>query len=210
MQKVAFLDLDGTVTPDSTWFLLNTRLGITPEEDSALFERYLKSEVVSYEEWIAELVRLYRSRGSVTKEELETWVAGISLRDGAGEMVTSLREKGYTVVLLSGSVDLVVEAIAKRIGVDDWRALSRLVFSDNGTLTDIVSSGDESNAKSVVARAYLSERGLAADDALAIGDGGNDIDLFKVVKGIALGRNEKLGAVAYQKVESLSDIAALI
>lgn len=40
-QKTLTLDLDGTVTPHSTWEDLNTALGITTEQDKELFEQYL-------------------------------------------------------------------------------------------------------------------------------------------------------------------------
>lgn len=209
MQKVIFLDLDGTVTPDSTWFHLNLTLGITPEEDHALFERYLE-RTLQYNDWTKELVRIHQSRGSITKSELETFAANIVLRPDAIGMVTTLKEKGWHIVLLSGSVDLIVSLIAKRIGANDWRACSKLIFDDSGKLSDIVSSGDEADAKIKIASEYLAQNNVSTENAVAIGDGGNDIELFKHMKGILLGQNEKLKAVAWKQVEHLSEIPGLI
>jgi phosphoserine phosphatase len=209
MQKVVFLDLDGTVTPDSTWLHFNLRLGITPEEDTALFEKYLK-ENLEYNDWTKELFRIHTSRGSITKGELETFAHEIVLRPDAIDMVSALKEKGWHIVLISGSVDLIVSIIASRLGADEWRACSQLVFVEDGTLADIVSSGDESNAKIAIAKKYLSEHSISLENAIAIGDGGNDIDLFKHMNGILLGQNEKLKAVAWKQVEQLLEIPNLI
>jgi len=209
MQKVIFLDLDGTVTPDSTWLHFNIKLGITQEEDEALFHKYLK-EHLQYNDWTKELFRIHSSRGSITKAELKEFTTELEIRSDAKETVSALKEKGWHIVLLSGSVDLIVESIAKRLGVDDWRACSQLVFSDEEKLSDIVSSGDESNAKLAIAREYLAKNNIATENAIAIGDGGNDQDLFKNMKGILLGSNEKLKPLAWKQVESLSEIIELI
>lgn len=209
MQKVIFLDLDGTVTPDSTWLHLNIKLGITAEEDHALFEQYLE-HALEYNNWTKELFRIHQSRGSITKTELEVFATNIILRPDAIDMVAVLKQKGWHIVLLSGSVDLVVSTIAKRLEADDWRACSQLVFADDSTLSDIVSSGDESNAKIVIALEYLKQNNVSTDNAIAIGDGGNDQDLFKHMKGILLGSNEKLKPLAWKQVETLSEIPHVI
>ncbi len=209
MQKVIFLDLDGTVTPDSTWLHLNLKLGITAQEDHALFEQYLEHKL-EYNNWTKELFRIHSSRGSITKDELETFAHDIVLRPDAATMVSDAKTKGWHVVLLSGSVDLIVSTIAKRIGSDDWRACSQLVFDESRTLADIVSSGDESNAKISIAKRYLDEHNLSYENAVAIGDGGNDIELFKKMKGILLGNNEKLKPFAWKQVGSLLEITNII
>lgn len=209
MQKVVFLDLDGTVTPDSTWLHFNLRLGITHKEDTALFEKYLK-ENLEYNDWTKELFAIHKSRGSITKTELETFAHEIVLRPDAIDMVTALKEKEYHIVLLSGSVDLIVSTIASRLGADEWRACSQLIFGEDGTLTDIVSSGDESNAKIAIAKKYLEEHSVSPENAIAIGDGGNDQDLFRYMKGILIGTNEKLQPLAWKQVERLSEIPTLL
>lgn len=209
MQKVVFLDLDGTVTPDSTWLHFNVRLGITHEEDTALFEKYLKEDP-QYNDWTKELFAIHKSRGSITKTELETFAHEIALRPDAIDMVASLKEKGYHVVLLSGSVDLIVSTVASRLGANEWRACSQLIFGEDGTLSDIVSSGDEAHAKIGIAKKYLEEHDISPENAIAIGDGGNDQDLFKHMKGILLGTNEKLQPLAWKRVDNLSEISELL
>lgn len=209
MQKVIFFDLDGTLTPGSTWLLLNQRLGITPEEDKYLFEQYLDQKL-EYNNWTKELFRIHQSRGQVTKNELVSFIETIELRPDALSTIQTLQSKGYTVVLVSGSVDLIVEEMAKRLGIVEWLACSQLAFDEKGTLSDIISTGDEADSKLGLVLNYLSHHNLSPADAVAVGDGGNEWELFKVMKGVLLGANEKLKPLAWKQVENLSEIVTIL
>lgn len=209
MQKTIFFDLDGTLTPQSTWFLLNQRLGITAEEDKQLFEQYLH-HTLEYNNWTKELFRIHQSRGAITKDELVSFVETVELRPDAVSTIESLKQKGYSIVLISGSVDLVVSEMAKRLSIDQWLACSQLAFDEQGTLSNIISTGDEADSKLGLALNYLSHNNISADDAIAVGDGGNEWELFKVMKGILLGDNEKLKPLAWKQVQSLSEIPNVI
>jgi phosphoserine phosphatase len=208
-EKLIFIDLDGTLTPQSTWYELNMMLGITPEEDKALFERYLKDEI-SYTEWNKELVSIYRSRRSVSRADIMQFVETIVLRPEAATMVQALKEKGYWIVLWSGSVDVVVGAIARKVGANDWLSTARLVFDDAGLLVDIIDLGNEAPAKEKIAEEYAIKHKCDLSKAYAIDDGGNGVELFQRVKGIVLGDNEKLKPLAWKQVQSLSEIPALL
>lgn len=208
-QKVIFLDLDGTLTPQSTWEELNLLLGITGEEDHALFLQYLEGKF-EYKAWIAELVRLYRERKIVSREEITALAGTIELRPDTLSTIAALKEKGCHLVLISGSVDTIVETISKKVGTDAWLACSQAVFNEAGILTDIVSGGDEGSAKLKLAQEYARASDLDIAKAYVVGDGGNEKDLFEISKGILLGSNEKLQPLAWKVVGSLSEIPALI
>jgi len=209
MQKVIFFDLDGTLTPESSWYLLNMRLGISPAEDKELFDKYLK-ESIQYNDWTKELFRIHKSRGSITRDELVSFIETIELRPDALSTISQLQQKGFTIVLVSGSVDLVVDIMANRLGIKEWLACSRLVFDEQEILSEIISTGDEADSKYGLAMKYLSEHALTTDDAIAVGDGGNEWELFKAMKGILLGSNEKLKPLAWKQVDTLSEIVNLI
>ncbi len=209
MQKVIFFDLDGTLTPDSTWFLLNQKLGLTAEEDKKLFEQYLQNNL-QYNDWTKEIFRLHKSRSSITKGEIISLVQTIELREDAEQTINALKEKGYKLVIISGSVDLIVSEMAKRVGIDEWLACSQLAFDEHDVLSDIISTGDEADSKLGLALNYLSHKELSAEDAIAIGDGGNEWELFKVMKGVLLGGNEKLKPLAWKQIGTLSEVIDII
>mgnify|MGYP000305274543 CR=1 FL=1 len=208
-QKTIFFDLDGTLTIHSTWYALNVRLGITPEEDRDLFERYLKGGF-SYDLWTASLVEIYRARSVVTRSDIVALAQSVELRSDAQEVVNALTQKGYHIVILSGSVDTIVETIAKRLGVTEWYSTSRLVFNENDQLVDIIASGDEAPAKDILAKRYAQDEGVVLADCYTIDDGGNGLELFKNTQGILLGDNEMLKPFAKHVVATLSEIPALI
>ena len=209
MEKVIFFDLDGTLTPRSTWYDLNLLLGITEEEDKKLFDQYLKDEL-TYTDWTAELARIAKSRGSVSRDEIVAFAENVELRADAISTITALKEKGYHIVLLSGSVDVVLEALAKKIGITEWLSCSTLEFDEQGKLNNIVSIGDEADAKLALVQKYLENKNISIEDCISIGDGGNEIGLFKKMKGILLGHNEKLAPLAWKQVETLSEIKNLL
>ncbi len=207
-QKLIFIDLDGTLTEESTWLLFNLRLGITKEEDKALFEKYLKNDV-QYDEWMDELVRIYKSRSSITKNEIAAFAETIPLRDGAEALILKLKEKGFRTVILSGAVDVIVETIARRLGADDWRSNSILQFDEAGMLIGIASRDDEAPGKEQLAQEYAILNGFSLPDAYAVDDGGNGVNLFKKTKGIVFGSHEALNLLAWKKVKTLSEIPEL-
>ena len=209
MQKVIFFDLDGTLTPQFTWYDFNLLLGITPEEDTKLFDQYVKGEL-KYTDWIAEVIRIHKSRASVTKEEIVAFAGSLPLRDDAQEIIKLLQQKGYVIILISGSVDVVVETIAKRLGIQDWLACSTLVFDDQNLLTNITSIGDESDAKLSLVKKYLEAKNIGLENCISIGDGGNELENFKVMKGILFGNNQTLAPFAWKQVETLSEIKNLL
>jgi phosphoserine phosphatase len=208
-KKLIFIDLDGTLSPTSTWYELNIRLGITPEEDAELFDKYVKGNL-SYAEWNRELVRLYKSKTPVSKEEILSFTDSIELRPDAVSTVQALREKGYRVVILSGSVDLIVQVIARKVTADDWRSASKFVFDENNLLENVTDMGDEAPAKKLLADEYVAANGYVLADTYAVEDGGNGVELFKYAKGILLGDNEKLKPLAWKQVQSLSEIPDLL
>lgn len=205
-QKTIILDLDGTVTTQSTWFELNTAFGITPEQDEELFRQYHEG-TLSYTDWNQQLVELYRSSSTPqTRSDLEQLADRIELRPDATAFVQTAKEKGYSVVLVSGSVDVLVERIATRLGTDAWLACSQAIF-ENEVLTDVVSLGDEGQAKIKL----VEEVGIElTKETISIGDGSNDIELFTRTTGIMLGDNQALQAVAKQRVDSLREAISLI
>jgi HAD superfamily phosphoserine phosphatase-like hydrolase len=208
-KKLIFIDLDGTLTPHSTWYELNMKLGITPEEDQALFGRYLKDDL-PYNAWTAELVRLHKEHDPVQQAEIVAFAETINLRPDAESFISELKEKGYHTVLISGSIDTIVETIARKLGFDAWLACTKAVYDAQGVFSDFISSGDEGPAKVDLSQNYCVTNNFDLSQAFVVGDGGNELDLFKLAKGILIGNNEKLKPLAWKQVESLSEIPALL
>ncbi len=209
MKKLICFDLDGTLTPFSTWEAFNASLGITPEQDQALFTKY-KEENLTYHAWMIELMRLYKENGVVTKADIEKAADDVALRPDAEAAVAAAKEKGYHVIILSGAVDIMAKNLAARVGIGEWFAVNKAVFNENNELIDIETGGDERDAKLLLLKEFCLKNDYELSGVIEVADGGNDTELFKVLKGIQLGENKELAPLAWKQINSLSELSDLL
>jgi len=210
MKPLIVFDLDGTLTPTSSWEALNALLGISTEDDYRLFKEYT-SGTLEYTDWIAQLVEIHKKTGkTVARTEIESLAHTISLSEGAQETVQYAKDKGYETVLISGSVNTIVEIMAQRLGIAEWRACSTVMYNVESGLIDIVSMGDERLAKLNVLKTYCEKRGYALENTITVGDGGSELEIFKHTKGILIGNNAELAPVAWKQVANLSEIKEML
>ncbi len=210
MKKLIFFDFDGTLTASNSWYLFNTHFGMTPEEDASLFEKYLKN-TLNYEDWLKALIAILKDRNLCTKEAVEQFSEGISPRDNATELVQACKDAGYRIVVLSGGLKQVVEPFARKLGIDEVYPTNELVFDDEGKFSSIIDQSDEMHAK---VRAFIkicADYDVPEEDAFVVGDGGNDLEIFKrSKKAIQIGNYEPLKEFAWKHVENLEEIKELI
>lgn len=210
MNKIIFFDFDGTLTASNSWYLFNTQFGITKEEDTALFERYLKTSF-SYREWMDEIIALLKARGLCTQEAVEAFASTIVLRDDAKETLQACKDAGYITVVISGGLRQVIETAVRDLPIDRVCTTAELVFNDDGTLSSIIDQSDEMHAKVKAFIALCEEYGVQQEDSTIVGDGGNDLELFKrSKKAIQIGNYEPLKEYAWKHIESLSEIKELL
>jgi HAD superfamily phosphoserine phosphatase-like hydrolase len=199
--KTLILDLDGTVTTHSTWVALNTAMGVTPEQDDELFQQYVNGKL-PYIDWIKKLIEIYQNNhSSLTKQQLVQLADDIELHTDAVDFVQSAKARGYRVILVSGSVDVLVERVAERISADSWLACSKAIF-EGDTFLNLVSMGDEGTAKIKLVRDFGIE---LSENTISVGDGGNEKELFELTTGILIGNNKTLLPLAWKQVNNLTE-----
>ncbi len=210
MKHLISFDLDGTLTTENSWFLLNKAMGLTQEEDSELFNDYLSGKI-SYDEWMDLIISIYKNKkGDLSKDQVDQIANSINIREGAFEVVEKLKSMGHEVIIISGSVDTICNQIAQKLNIDTYLTASQLVFNNENQITDIETMGDERSAKMKLLKNYCDQKGYTLDMVIAIGDGGNDLEIFENVKGILIGENTELSNVAWKKVSKLSEIPDLM
>lgn len=209
MKKLIVYDLDGTLIEGSSWVELNQSLGLTEAEDLQLFEEYKKG-ALSYASWIQEIMSIYHKYTPVHKEVIESLVHLLKFKRGTKELVQLAKEKGYVSILLSGSVDSITKQCADILGIEHVYATNELVFNNEGYLENIISMGDEAIAKVGLLEGICEKHGVETKDVICVGDGGNDIEIFKITKGILVGENSVLKEVAWEQVQSLEEVIELL
>jgi phosphoserine phosphatase len=206
MKKLVCFDLDGTLTAQSTWELFNDCLGIREEDDQRLFGLY-KEGNLDYAEWIAELVRLYNQNNKpVTKNAILAVADAIVLCPHAEEIVSDAKAKGYRIILIAGSIDIMAATLAKKVGIEEWYTTNKAVFNDNNELVGIAETGHERDAKLSLLQEYCLKNDYKLSEVIAVGDGGNDMEIFKAAKGVLIGNNKELTLLAWQHITDLLEL----
>lgn len=208
-KKLLCFDLDGTLTPFSTWEAFNARLGISPEDDHRLFNLYKEGDL-DYQGWIVELMRLYKENSAVSKEDIEAAADDIAARPDAQQAIDDAKAKGYHVIINSGGMDVMVRSIAARLGIGEWFAANKAVFNDNNELVDIEQCDGEREAKLLLLKEFCLKNDYELSEVIAVADGGNDTEIFKVTKGVLLGHNKELEPLAWKQIDTLADLAHII
>ncbi|MGD8199969.1 phosphoserine phosphatase SerB [Ornithinimicrobium sp. W1679] len=102
----------------------------------------------------------------------------ITLTPGARELVATMRAHGARTALVSGGFVPFTAAVAARVGFDEHRA--NVLLEQDGAFTGTVQEpvvGRE--AKVAALEEITAALGLTPRDAMAVGDGANDLDMLR-------------------------------
>lgn len=207
--KLVCFDLDKTLITKNSWYDLNLALGMTPEEDQKLYDEYYAGKI-TYKEWIHELLTLFLKKGKANLETITKALSVYTLSDGAREMVDYVRSKGYKVALISGSMDVQVDLVAKDLGIGLAKATNDFIFDENDDLKDIVTLADDKIAKLNFLEGFCRELGIEITECACVGDGDNDIELFRKTKHGITFTGSKIENEAWKVISGLGDLKTIL
>jgi phosphoserine phosphatase len=120
-----------------------------------------------------------------------------------------MRRQGALTVLVSGGFTLFAEPVAEEIGFD--RVVANRLKSEGGRLTGEVATpivGAEGKRQALLDSA--ARRGIDASDALAVGDGANDVPMLQAA-GLGVAYHARPAAVAAAAASLVhTDLTALL
>jgi phosphoserine phosphatase len=133
----------------------------------------------------------------------------VSLTAGAKALVRTMRREGSLTVLVSGGFTAFAEPVADDIGFE--RVVANRLMGEGGRLSGTVAEpivGAEAKRLALLGAAL--ERGLSTQEALAIGDGANDIPMLREAGlGVAFHAKPAAAAAANARIEH-GDLTALL
>lgn len=204
MKAVCF-DLNKTLIEENSWRDLNIGLGVRPEEDDMLMD-WGDRGIISDAQGQQILLKLYQSSRKHSKNNILKILSDYNYKLGAKELVEYLKKKGYVLFLVSGSMDILVEKVADELGIEHYGANNKFQFDDKGYLQDIVTLDNDKKAKLDQLKQLCKKTNVNLEDVYCIGDGENDIELFKSTgKGITF-TGSKIENYAYKVVNNLDEI----
>ncbi len=133
----------------------------------------------------------------------------LTLAAGGKALVSTMRANGAWTALVSGGFDLFTGRIGAMLGFDEHRA-NRLVETDGKLAGLVVEPILGREAKAEALRVIAAARGITPDDAIAVGDGANDLDMIGLAgSGVALHAKPIVAAEARMRVDH-GDLTALL
>jgi HAD superfamily phosphoserine phosphatase-like hydrolase len=176
--KLICFDLDETLIIHSSWKKLHTALGISEDDDRRMFKEY-KDGSISYSEWNNKVLQYYLKHKDATRAGVTSILSNYTYREGTKEIINYLKNKGYEIVLISGSIDILVNIISKDLGIKWAKAANTFMFDEEDRLVSIHDNGDDVDAKVRHLESFCEMLNIKISECAAIGDGPNDLKLFK-------------------------------
>jgi HAD superfamily phosphoserine phosphatase-like hydrolase len=210
MKKVIFFDLDGTLIEENSWYAFNLYFGMSETEDQTLLNWYSRG-IITYDEWDKIIVKILRDKNQCTLEKVNEFVKTIVPRPEVIDLIKACKEKGYTTIILSGTMKQIAENFRERVGIDLSYTTSEIMFSDEGAFETINNEKDEGLAKLRIYEKLCEEHGVNPEEVLYVGDSRNDLEIFqKTKKGILIGNYEKLKPFAARQITNLNEVIELL
>ncbi|SDU26209.1 phosphoserine phosphatase SerB [Stappia sp. ES.058] len=204
-KRLLIADMDSTMIGQECIDELANALG-KKSEIAAITERAMRGEL-EFEPALRERAAMLAGLDvSVIQSVLDTQ---ITLTPGACSLVQTMRRDGAYCALVSGGFTVFTEVIAAQIGFHENRA-NTLVVTD-GKLTGEVDEPILGRAaKRQRLEALLAEQGLTPDDAIAVGDGANDLAMIELAGlGVAYHAKPSVAEAADARIDH-GDLSALL
>ncbi len=171
--KLAVFDFDSTLMNGETIDELAKNHGVS-EKVAEITHLAMEGKLDFYESLIRRVAFL---RGMKEKTAIEI-CRNLPLNDGAIEIVPALQKKGYRVVCFSGGFKYATTHFREVLGFD--AEFSNILHAKDGILSGGV--GGEmmfSDSKGKMLKTLQRLLNISPEDTIAIGDGANDISMFK-------------------------------
>ncbi len=171
--KLAVFDFDSTLMNGETIDELAKNHGVS-EKVAEITHLAMEGKLDFYESLIRRVAFL---RGMKEKTAIEI-CRNLPLNDGAIEIVPALQKKGYRVVCFSGGFKYATTHFREVLGFD--AEFSNILHAKDGVLSGGV--GGEmmfSDSKGKMLKTLQRLLNISPEDTIAIGDGANDISMFK-------------------------------
>lgn len=206
--KLICFDLDDTVTSDNSWRRLNPALGMTQEEDLMMLGWY-EQGIINYQMWGDLSLAIYKQRGKDTLANIDAALSKYEIREGVKETVCDLQDKGYYVALISSAVDIYVDKVAKELGIELSESNNIFVFDSNNRLEKIVVYSESGLGKLRHLESFCRKLGLQISECACIGDGANDLEMFKATGHGITFKGSPIEKDAWQVIEKISDLQSI-
>jgi len=204
-KNLLIADMDSTMIGQECIDELAAEVGLK-EKVADITARAMNGEI-AFEPALRERVALLKGLPLSVVDEVIA--KRITLTPGGPELIATMKAKGFYTALVSGGFTVFTSRIAATLGFDENRA--NILLEENGLLTGFVAEPILGKQAKVDALNEIAEElGISTDDALAVGDGANDLGMLQLAgSGVALHAKPTVSAQARMRIDH-GDLTALL
>lgn len=204
-KKLLIADMDSTMIGQECIDELAAEVGLK-DKVATITARAMNGEI-AFEPALIERVALLKGLPLGVVDEVIA--KRITLTPGGKQLIATMKSKGHYTALVSGGFTVFTGPIAEMLGFDENRA--NTLIAEDGILTGEVADpilGKQAKVDSLV---EIADRlGISTDDALAVGDGANDLGMIQLAgTGVALHAKPVVAEQAKVRIDH-GDLTALL
>ncbi len=192
MIKLVVFDLDNVIIDGEAIDEIG-KLANVEDEIAEITEKAMQGEI-DFETSIKDRVKLLEG---TSIEDIQKVADELPLIDGAEDTIARLKEEGLDVAIISGSFDIVAQAVKDKLGLENVYTNSFTV--EDGKLTGEVTGPLVSGSKLDVLKEHIEGNDTSLEEVVAVGDGANDISMIESA-GVGIAFNAK------DSVKEIADI----
>ncbi len=204
-KKLLIADMDSTMIGQECIDELAAEVGLK-DKVAEITARAMNGEI-AFEPALRERVALLKGLPLSVVDDVIA--RRITLTPGGLELIATMKSKGHYTALVSGGFTVFTSRIGATLGFDENRA--NILLEENGSLTGFVAEPILGKQAKVDALNDIADKlGISADDALAVGDGANDLGMLQLAgSGVALHAKPTVSAQARMRIDH-GDLTALL
>ena len=204
--RLAVMDMDSTLITIECIDEIADLLGIKPQV-AAITESAMRGEI-AYPESLRRRVALLKGLDVSALERVVQ--ERLQLSAGAERMLARFKAAGLKTLLVSGGFTFFTERLKARLGLDFAHA--NILGIEHGKLSGLVTGSIvDAPGKARLLLATCAQLGCAASDAIALGDGANDLKMMAVA-GLSVAyrakpvvRAQAMTAISHQGLDAVLD-----
>jgi phosphoserine phosphatase len=172
-KKLVVFDVDSTLIDNEVIELIADYAG-TREQVAEVTERAMRGELDFAESLRARVSTLRGVDVSVFARVLDD----VTITRGVPETISAIHNAGGFVAAVSGGFHEILDPLALRLGLDQWRA-NRLETEDGRLTGRVVGPIIDAQAKADALAEWALHYGVSKSDTVAVGDGANDLLMMR-------------------------------
>ncbi|OTG88224.1 phosphoserine phosphatase SerB [Acinetobacter sp. ANC 4558] len=173
-RRLVCFDMDSTLIEQEVIDELAIQAGVG-EQVAEITERAMQGELDFQQSFRARVALLKGMDASVLPKIAER----LTVTEGAEYLISTLKALGYRTAILSGGFQYFAEYLQTKLGIDEVHA--NILDVQNGVVTGEVKGHIVDGArKAFLLRQIAEEMGISLEQAIAVGDGANDLPMLSI------------------------------